>query len=285
VYQIPIEEDARGDMAWALQRLFYSLQISIAPVSTRELTTSFGWGPRQCFEQQDVKEMSAILIERLEERMKGILAEKALPDLFVGKQKTYISCINVDYERSRKEDFWYIQLDVRNNRSLDDSFKDYIQVQTLDGEHKYDTGEPYKLQDAKMGIFFETFPPVLHLYLKRFEYDISRGAMEKLNDYYEFPEEFDATPYLSADADKSEPWTYLLVGVIVHDGDINRGSYYAFLRPTKDGPFYKFNDDRVTRATLKEAMDENFGGEYTNFSGGIGACQPYARAGWSSMIR
>jgi len=264
VYQILTKRDARTDPAWALQRLFYSLQTSDTPVSTQELTKSFGWGPRQLFEQQDVQEMSRKLIEQLERRMKGTPVENAVPELFAGKMRTYISCINVDYETSRTEVFWDIQLDVDSNRSLDDGFKDIIKVENMDGELKYYAGEQHKLQDARKGVVFEIFPPVLHLHLKRYQYDISRGSMVKLHDYFEFPEEFDAAPYLSAGANKSEPWTYLLVGVIVHDGDIDKGSYYAFLRPAKHGPFYKFCDDQVTRATLKEATRENFGGKYTN---------------------
>ncbi|EEP79053.1 conserved hypothetical protein [Uncinocarpus reesii 1704] len=279
VYQIPTEEDAnRSNSAWTLQRLFYSLQTSDCPVSTQELTSSFGWESKQIFEQQDVQELCRKLMERLEEKMKGTPAEKALPELFVGKTKTYISCINVDYESSRIEDFWDIQLNVRGNKTLDDSFKDYVQVETLEGENKYDAGPPYGLQDAKKGVIFETFPPVLHLHLKRFEYDINRDAMMKVNDRYEFPEEFDASPYLSENADKSEPWIYQLYGVLVHAGDSNAGHYYGFLRPTKDGHFYRFDDDKVVRATMKETLEENFGGEYGVLpNGNIGMRQPFSR--------
>lgn len=208
-------------------------------------------------------------MERLEAKMKGTSVEKALHDLFVGKTKTYISCINVDYESSRIEDFWDIQLNVRGNKTLDDSFRDYIQVETLEGENKYDAGPPYGLQDAKKGVIFESFPPVLHLHLKRFEYDIQRDAMMKINDRHEFPEEFDASPYLSENADKSEPWIYQLYGVLVHTGDLNAGHYFAFLRPTKDGNFYKFDDDRVIRATMMETLEENYGGEYLNGNTGL----------------
>ncbi|KAF9887303.1 hypothetical protein FE257_010298 [Aspergillus nanangensis] len=278
VYQIPTETEAKKDnSAWTLQRLFYNLQTSENSVSTTELTASFGWESRQIFEQQDVQELSRKLMERLEERMKGTPAEKALPDLFVGKSKTYISCINVDYESSRIEDFWDIQLNVRGNKTLDDSFKDYIQVETLEGENKYDAGQPYGLQDAKKGEIFESFPPVLHLHLKRFEYDIHRDAMMKINDRHAFPMEFDATPYLSGDADKSESWVYQLHGVLVHSGDLNAGHYYAFLKPTKDGFWYRFDDDRVTRATDKEVLEENYGGEYELANGATGVRQPYTR--------
>ena len=35
------------------------------------------------------------------------------------------------------------------------------------------------------------------------------------------------------------------------------------MKPKKDGEFLKFDDDRVTKALKREAIDENFGGEYS----------------------
>ncbi|KAF1848153.1 cysteine proteinase [Cucurbitaria berberidis CBS 394.84] len=281
VYQIPTaEESDRSNSAYALQRLFYLLQTQSSAVGTTDLTQSFGWDSKQIFEQQDVQELSRVLMDKLDEKMKGTEAEGALTRMFVGKMKTYISCINVDYESSRIEDFWDIQLNVSGNKNLDDSFKDYIQVETMDGENKY-FAEGFGLQDAKKGVIFESFPPVLHLQLKRFEYDFQRDAMMKVNDRYEFPEIWDAAPYLSEGADRSESWIYHLHGVLVHSGDLNAGHYYAFLKPTKDGHYYKFDDDRVTRATLREALEENFGGDYAQANGNTGQRNPYTRT-WSA---
>lgn len=39
---------------------------------------------------------------------------------------------------------------------------------------------PYVLQDARKGVLFEDFPPVLQLQLKRFEYDFQRDTMVKV---------------------------------------------------------------------------------------------------------
>jgi ubiquitin C-terminal hydrolase len=64
-------------------------------------------------------------------------------------------------------------------KNLYESFRDYVAVETLDGENKYQA-EGYGLQDAKKGIIFQSFPPVLHLQLKRFEYDVQRDAMVKV---------------------------------------------------------------------------------------------------------
>ncbi|KXL41610.1 hypothetical protein M433DRAFT_6726 [Acidomyces richmondensis BFW] len=285
VYQIPTateQERSNSSSAYMLQRLFYRLQSDPIAVSTQELTHSFGWESRQIFEQQDVQELSRILMEKLEARMKGTEAENALANMFVGKMKTYLKCINVDYESSRIEDFWDLQLNVSGCKSVDESFKDYIQVETLEGDNKY-AAEGYGLQDAKKGVIFESFPNVLHLQLKRFEYDFQRDAMMKVNDRYEFPEILDLSPYLDEAADKSEPYIYHLHGVLVHSGDLNAGHYYAFLKPEKNGQFYRFDDDRVTRATKREAIDENFGGDYTiGMNGQLTRGQnPYTRQ-WST---
>lgn len=231
-------------------------------MSTSELTKSFGWETRHVFEQQDVQELSLKLMENMEKRMKGTKAENVLHDMFSGKIKTYISCINVDYESSRIEEFSDIQLTLAGKKDLLESFEHHIEVEKMEGENQYFAGDEHKLQDANKGVIFTSFPDVLHLQLKRFEYDFQRDMTMKINDRHEFPEVFDAAPFLNEDADMSEPWTYQLHGVLVHSGDLNAGHYYAFIKPEKDGWFYKYDDDKVTRATLREVLEENFGGEY-----------------------
>lgn len=179
MYQIPTENEPLTNSALTLQRLFYLLQTSTEAVGTHELTRSFGWETQDIFAQQDVQELNRILMESLEQKMKGTEAENSLAKMFVGKTKTYIKCINVEYTSERIEDFWDIQLNVRGFKNLDESFKDYIAVETMDGENKY-FAEGHGLQDARKGVIFESFPEVLHLHLKRFEYDFNTMQMQKV---------------------------------------------------------------------------------------------------------
>ena len=72
-----------------------------------------------------------------------------------------------------------IQLNVKGMPNLEASFENYVEVEKLEGENKYQA-EGLGLQDAEKGIIFESFPPVLHLQLKRFEYDMQRDAMVKV---------------------------------------------------------------------------------------------------------
>lgn len=72
-----------------------------------------------------------------------------------------------------------IQLNVKGCKNLEESFKEYIAEETLEGDNKY-MAEGFGLQDAKKGVIFESFPPVLHLQLKRFEFDMMRGMTVKV---------------------------------------------------------------------------------------------------------
>ncbi|PKY56102.1 cysteine proteinase [Rhizophagus irregularis] len=116
-------------------------------------------------------------------------ADGAITKLFVGKIKKYIKCMNVNYESSHIEDYY---------------------EKTLEGDDKYQA-EGYGLQDAKKGIIFENFPPVLHLQLEGFEYDKSKV---KTNDCFEYPMEVDLEEFLSKDTDKSIFHKYLLHGIV-----------------------------------------------------------------------
>ncbi|KAH0446021.1 hypothetical protein IEQ34_025144 [Dendrobium chrysotoxum] len=261
----PTENEIPSEsVALALQRVFYLLQTSDQPVGTNELTKSFGWKSLDSFLQHDVQEFNRVLQEKLETKMKGTVADGAITKLFVGKMKSYLRCVNVDYESSRLEDFYDIQLNVKGMANLEDSFRDYIEVEMLDGDNKYQA-EGYGLQDAKKGVIFERFPPVLHLQLKRFEYDIEKDSMVKINDRHEFPLSIDLASYVDKESShKDEDWKYQLHGVLVHSGDLHGGHYFALLKPERDGKWFKFDDDRVTPVTDKEVLEDNFGGEIPN---------------------
>ncbi|KAJ3261949.1 hypothetical protein HDU77_000537 [Chytriomyces hyalinus] len=260
VFNIPTDtEEPTKSIPLALQRIFYQLQFSESSVGTTELTKSFGWDTLDSFMQHDVQEFNRVLQDNLETKMKGTKAEGAISRLFVGKYKSYIKCLHVQYESSRVEDFYDIQLNVKGFKNLRESFVDYVAVETLDGDNKYQA-EGHGLQDARKGVIFTEFPPVLHLQLKRFEYDMERDAMVKINDRYEFPNEIDLSEFLDESVQTSKgPQKYILHGVLVHAGDVGGGHYCAFLRAEKDGKWFKFDDDRVTPVTYKDATEENFG--------------------------
>jgi ubiquitin carboxyl-terminal hydrolase 7 len=145
--------------------------------------------------------------------LQGTAVEGTIQQLFEGHHMNYIECINVDYKSTRKESFYDLQLDVKGCKDVYESFDKYVEVERLEGENKYQA-EQFGLQDAKKGVLFIDFPPVLQLQLKRFEYDFMRDAMVKINDRYEFPLQLDLDrengKYLSPDADRSVRNLYTL---------------------------------------------------------------------------
>ncbi|MEW5319855.1 MAG: hypothetical protein WDW38_010976 [Sanguina aurantia] len=259
----PESEDPSKSLPLALQSVFYKLQYSKTSVSTKDLTKSFGWGTYDAFQQHDVQELNRVLCEKLEEKMKGTCVENTVNQLFEGHTFNYLSCINVACESTRKESYLDLQLDVKGCRNIHDSFDRYCEVEVMDGANQYNT-DTFGLQDAKKGVKFESFPSVLQLQLKRFEYDFQRDTMVKINDRYEFFDELDLDReefrYLSDTASRTGLNKYRLHSVLVHSGGVHGGHYYAYVRP--DGKqWLKFEDDRVTKEEPHRAMEEQFGGE------------------------
>ncbi|KAF2921553.1 ubiquitin C-terminal hydrolase 12 isoform X1 [Oryza sativa Japonica Group] len=266
VYHMPTTENdmPSGSIPLALQSLFYKLQYNDSSVSTKELTKSFGWDMHDSFMQHDVQELNRVLSEKLEDKMKGTVVEGTIQQLFEGHHMNYIECINVDMKSTRKESFYDLQLDVKGCQDVYASFDKYVEVERLEGDNKYHA-EQYGLQDAKKGVLFIDFPPVLQLQLKRFEYDFMRDTMVKINDRYEFPIQLDLDrddgKYLSPDADRNVRNLYTLHSVLVHSGGVHGGHYYAFIRPTLSDQWFKFDDERVTKEDAKRALEEQYGGE------------------------
>ncbi|XP_057980721.1 ubiquitin C-terminal hydrolase 12-like isoform X4 [Malania oleifera] len=266
VYHMPTTENdmPSGSIPLALQSLFYKLQYSDTSVATKELTKSFGWDTYDSFMQHDVQELNRVLCEKLEDKMKGTVVEGTIQQLFEGHHMNYIECINVDYKSTRKESFYDLQLDVKGCRDVYASFDKYVEVERLEGDNKYHA-EQHGLQDARKGVLFIDFPPVLQLQLKRFEYDFMRDTMVKINDRYEFPLQLDLDrengKYLSPEADRTVRNLYTLHSVLVHSGGVHGGHYYAYIRPTLSDQWFKFDDERVTKEDWKRALEEQYGGE------------------------
>jgi ubiquitin C-terminal hydrolase len=257
VYEMPTTgaEDPATSIPLCLQRLFCRMQVSGVACSTEALTKSFGWDGFETIVQHDVQEFSRVLIDNLERKTKGTVLEGRVAALFRGKFRSFVRCPRVGFESSRDEEFYDLSLVVKGVPNLMASFQKYVEVEELTGDNQYDCGELGK-QDAAMGTEFLEFPPILHLHLGRFEYDHDWRRLIKINDRFEFPTTIDLSRFL---ADQNQPAIYDLHGVLVHAGGASAGHYYAFLRPSIDVKWLKFNDTIVSRVGEIEAVECNFG--------------------------
>ncbi|CAM9255886.1 unnamed protein product, partial [Chrysoparadoxa australica] len=264
VYDIPTQsDDKHSSVALAMQRVFYRLQTSSSAVATQELTKSFGWDTHESFLQQDVQELNRVLCDKLEEKMKGTPVEGVVKELFEGRTRNYIKCVDVDYTSQREETFYDVQLDVKGCKDIYESLAKYVEEETMDGDNMYEA-EGHGKQVAKKGIKFLEFPPVLSLQLKRFQFDVTALGMTKVNDMFEFPAVLDVGAALADDVQRSgSSVEYVLHSVLVHRGDVNGGHYYAFVRldmsSESDGRWVKFDDDTVNFVHPDEAILGSYG--------------------------
>lgn len=74
-----------------------------------------------------------------------------MPRLFEGKMISYINCKHVQYESSRSETYYDIQLNIKGRKDIYESFRDYVATEVLDGDNKYDAGN-HGLQEAEKGV-------------------------------------------------------------------------------------------------------------------------------------
>ena len=261
VYQMPTtgSEDPKKSIPLCLQRLFAEMQYNDEPCSTKSLTKSFGWDDYDTFTQHDIQEFNRVLIDNLETKTKNTSLEGEIPSLFRGKFKSFIRCPDINYQKSKIEDFYDLSLVVKDTPNLIESFKKYTQVELLQGDNQYEV-EGQGKHDAEMGTSFIEFPSVLHLHLGRFEYDFNYEQLVKIYSKFEFPETIDLSPFIDKDVENTKSNIFDLYGVLVHSGSPSAGHYFAYLRTSTDPQWYQFNDIIVSKATNKEAIEENFGG-------------------------
>lgn len=293
VYETPSEkEDTNDSVSLALQRVFYRLQTKNKAVSTKELTRSFGWSQIDSFMQHDVQELYRILCDRLEEKMKNTKVDSAIKRLFEGKVRSFVQCVNVDFQSFRDESFYDLQLDVKGCKDIYESFRKYVEIEMLQGDNQYEA-EGHGKQDAKKGIRFLQLPPVLNIQLKRFEYDPMRDGMVKIHDRFEYPKTLVLDDFISNNEDNGVAQTdeekeaaadraqasprrshvYHLHSVLVHSGDVHGGHYYVFIRPEKDvakcANWYRFDDDQISVVDEQTAIEGNYGSVSSSSSLGV----------------
>lgn len=274
-FQIPTEGDRPTEsIALALQRTFFRLQTSEAPVGTQELTRSFGWDSVESFMQHDVHEFSRVLLDELEKRMKGTAVGGTVERLLTGRVQSVKKCTQVAFESVREEAFYDVQLTVRGMRSLTAAFEAYIRPEALTGDNKYHT-DAYGYQEAEMFSVFGSFPPVLHLHLERYTFDPVTGNTIKINDRFEFPTHINLEAYLAAGAERPVPLDYTLHSVLCHGGDSQGGHYFVYI--CLGGRWFKFDDTRVTQVSEAEAVQDNYGLDAEGELLGLEGDAPYMR--------
>ncbi|KAK3104327.1 hypothetical protein LTR53_018455, partial [Teratosphaeriaceae sp. CCFEE 6253] len=166
-------------------------------------------------------------------------AHKAtLSSFFTGKFVSQVKgeCGHIS---AQTEAFTDVSITVKNKASLQDSLDEFVQGEPMQGANKYrchscDPDEGGRLVNAMKRTCLEETPDSLTFCLKRFTFEAMMGMEGKANDRFDFPASIDMARYQRAYLENPQaefqPDMFDLVGVIVHQGTLEYGHYWSYVR-------------------------------------------------------
>ena len=243
-------------------------------------------------EQRDADEFLARFFDVLEPQIKGTPEEKRLGNIFAGTYNNQMICIDCPHKSERIEEFTTVPLQVKNKNSLQEGLDSFIESEILQGDNAYYCDKCEKKVSWRRRTCMQKLPNILVIALKRFEIDYNTMQHSKINERVEFPMELDMNKYTDKELEKidllkemeemnwsyedlpedkkqiydfkypEQYYTYSLRGIVVHMGEANSGHYYSYIKDTRTGEWYEFNDTLVTPFDPEDMDEKAFGGEY-----------------------
>jgi len=226
--------------------------------------------------QMDVDEFFNMIMERIEQYLKGTNEEKMLNQLFGGEVVNQIISQECEHKVERTEPFLTVQIEVKGKNSVYESLDLFIQDDILDGDNKYECSQCKTKVNARKRCCINQLPNNLILHLKRFDFDLEFLRRSKITRSIEFPLKLNIEPYTKEGLERKEAnlpsvnplehYDYVLTGILVHTGTTDSGHYYSFIKDRKTENWSKFNDETVTPFSVDNIPDTCYGGEYTTQS-------------------
>ncbi|TCD68915.1 hypothetical protein EIP91_009466 [Steccherinum ochraceum] len=211
-------------------------------------------------EQQDAQEFSKLFMAHLDtefqkQTVPGL--KSLLADQFQGKQVYGTLCSSCKTKSERDSEFLEIEVNIdKNNAKLEDRLNALLQPEDLSGDNKYFCSVCDGLKDAKRYTEFRELPPVLHVSLLRFVFDLQTMERKKSKNTISFPLTLDMNPYLGSKESRKikeednayKHNVYHLRGVLLHKGSsAYHGHYEAQVFDVQNKSWYQFNDEDVTK--------------------------------------
>ncbi|XP_034133114.1 ubiquitin carboxyl-terminal hydrolase 47 isoform X1 [Drosophila guanche] len=200
-------DNVAKNIPYQLQKLFLNLQTSPkSSVETTDLTRSFGWDSTEAWQQHDIQELCRVMFDALEQKFKNTKQANLISNLYEGKMNDYVKCLECNTEKTREDTFLDIPLPVRpfgsNSAygSIEEALRAFVQPETLDGNNQYLCEKCKKKCDAHKGLHFKSFPYILTLHLKRFDFDYTSMNRIKLNDRVTFPQKLNLNTFVNRSA-------------------------------------------------------------------------------------
>lgn len=88
-----------------------------------------------------------------------------------------------------------ISLQVKNKASIQESLEYFVEGEMLEGDNAYFCEQCDKKVNTLKRCTIKRMPNTLMLVLKRLDFDFDTMQREKINDFCEFPDELDMSPF------------------------------------------------------------------------------------------
>ncbi|KAI3646137.1 hypothetical protein MP228_009065 [Amoeboaphelidium protococcarum] len=302
------EESKDEDFIFQLQNLFVHLMESerraYNTLSFTKTCRDIEGNKMNVYQQMDVDEFYNVFLDKVEGIVKDTDQQDIVKTVFGGQLLQQIKSRDCEHVSERREAYYSIQCEVKNQQSLVDSLHNFIKEEVLDGDNKYFCGQCQTHVSATKRICVQDLPPVLVFSLKRFDFDFETMRRLKIYDRFEFPsminmKEYTAdfinqdgalgsedmvsdapsnviSPASTASVGSDGIW-YKLRGVLVHTGTADSGHYYSYIREdqriagasqsqnqSENEKWLLFNDSLVEPFDVNNIPEECFGGHVNN---------------------
>ena len=127
----------------------------------------------------------------------------------------------------------------QNDDNIYQCFDNFTSADRLDGDNKWLNEKTKEYIEVDKKINFWSLPKILIIVLKRFD---NRGR--KKTNIIKFPFELDLSKYCVGY--KKNTYKYNLISVANHDGSLNFGHYYSYVK-NANGKWYTYNDTVVSQ--------------------------------------
>ncbi|TKA63553.1 hypothetical protein B0A55_11169 [Friedmanniomyces simplex] len=236
IFDVPIVDAGQQVLLERVQALFMQMQDFPAPfIDTSQLAATLAI---QTDSQEDVHGFYATLLTRLEESMPDSKHKLALSRFFTGKFMSQVrgECGHIS---AQAEPFTDVSITVKNKASLQESLDEFVQGEPMQGANKYrchscNPDDGGRLVNAMKRTCLDETPDNLTFCLKRFTFEAMMGMEGKANDRFDFPAEIDMARYQRQHLEHPEAEiqsdVFDLVGVIVHQGSLEFGHYWSYVR-------------------------------------------------------
>ena len=188
-------------LLYQMQYLFGQLQESeqqaVSPLGFCHAFKDLDGKPTDVRVQDDSGGFVQKLLDRLCMSCKATPFEHSIPRILGGELcHELIGLGDCTHYRDRSEEFYGLQVEVQNKRTLTDSLAAFIEGEVLEGGNQYKCEEcNNKKVDTLKRTCIRKLPPTLFFTLKRFQLDYNTMETIKLNDRLEFPHYIDMRPY------------------------------------------------------------------------------------------